>query len=114
MPDDTYESFDGYTREDVLKAIKQFGSDDNMEGRQNSSPSVREFLDLVERWPLMTFHGYIIHKPRSDYRVSIEGFHIEGLSADEALDLMEVYGYADECSHTKQSDGTYAIHTWWD
>ena len=114
MQQDTYFSFEGYTADLVKDLMKEINCPNNLEMDQNGSPTVREFLELSEQYPKTTYIGYSIRKPRSDYRVSIDGFYTQGLTAEQALDLMELYGYADERSSQKMEDGTYSVRFWWD
>jgi hypothetical protein len=117
--EDTYQSFDGSTREDVLKFIAEFGCENNLTQTQNDSPTVQKFLDLTDDYPNITYIGYIIKKPRDDFRVSIEGFVINDLTAPQALEIFSKYRNADECDYwtnvnTKDETRTYGIRAWWD
>jgi len=105
--------FEEASKEEVLELIKVHGNKNNMEEQQNNSPSIREFLELADRYPTMRFHGYIVDKTRSDYRVSIEGFDATYLNADQALALVNDYRLADECTNSKKN-GSYEVFTWWD
>ena len=109
-----YQHYENKTKDEVLKLIKEFGSKDNMLENQNDSPSVEEFLQLADDYPAIVYHGYIIKKPRTDFRVAIEGFIISSLTAEQALDIMHEYAYADECDYQKEKNGTFTIRTWWD
>ncbi len=85
------------------------------DGAQNDSPTIGEFLeDLRSMQDKIRFIGYVIYPPRSDQRVSIEGFEVVGIDADWALELAERYHHADEFSQSKQPDGTYLLRFWWD
>ena len=106
--------YDHKTNAEIEAYIEKYGNGHDMEEAQNDSPTVGEFLELAKSYPTITFHGYVVEKPRTDFRVSIEGFEITGLTADEALDVRGAYGYADEFTHEKQPDGTYTVYTWWD
>ena len=102
------------TKAEIEAYIEKYGNGHDLEETQNDSPTVGKFLTLADQYPTITFHGYVVEKPRTDFRVAIEGFEITGLTADEALDVVDAYGYADECRHKKQTDGRYTVHTWWD
>ncbi len=104
--------FDNKTREEILQAIVEYGDPSNLKEAQNSSPTTQEMLDLADKYNI-TFEGYIVLKPREDWRVSLEGFTIYGVSAEGGLTLLEEYD-ADEKSHEKHEDGTFDLRFWWD
>jgi hypothetical protein len=119
MSEDTYESFVGANKEEILEWVKETGCadwlGDPLELRNNDSPSIREMLELADVYgDRITYTGGIARKPRSDYSVRVDGYTITGLTADEALDFV-TESYADEISYDKNyADGTYTIHLWWD
>ncbi len=86
------------------------------EDKQNEAPTIAEFVALLERHDTedsdLTAHGYVIHKERDDYRVSIEG--IEGTTrfSEGLLDILTVCVTADE--FTVESDLTFHVRAWWD
>jgi hypothetical protein len=111
---DTYVPFpeEGLTWEQLNELVQVGGADP--ENAQNDSPTIGEFLDEVAHLGgRIRFIGYIIYPPRSDCRVSVEGFEGFGLTADEALDLAARYR-ADEFDKARQPDGTYDVRFWWD
>ncbi len=110
---DTHESFEGLTKDEVLELIKKYGCPDNMEETQNDSPSVQEFLDIEKKYKDIKYIGYIIKKPRTDFRVSIEGFTLVTQSADEAIQVLLEYKYADEADCEKRWNN-YELRFWWD
>ena len=116
--ENTYQPFEMATYEQVKKYLEEFGCKDNLSEQQNDSPTVQEFLDLYTEFPFITYIGYIIKKPREDYRVSIEGFEIKNLTADEALDLYDRFDNADEKNKremiTKEMPILYNVRFWWD
>lgn len=109
-----YEAFQGKTKDEVLEFLKLWGRPDNMQDRQNSSPTMHDFLHLDGFGEEIKYQGYIIRKPRDDYRVSIDGCDIYGISADEILILQKRFTDADEFDWEKNQDDTYNLHMWWD
>jgi len=64
------------------------------EERQNRAPSIGEILEVIDRCPELTAHGYVVSRDRDDARISIEG--VEGnCPLDDALFFRE----ADEFSY---------------
>jgi hypothetical protein len=49
---------------------------------QNGSPTAIEFIEFVQQYPFVKFHGYTVSKDRKDYRTTIEGLSYTG-SVDE-------------------------------
>ena len=81
---------------------------------QNSSPAIKEFLEALAPYgDKVKLIGYIIFPPRGDARVSVEGFTMSGLTADEAVSLMNDFGHADE-RDSKKEGSTYSVRFWWD
>ncbi|MDE2026748.1 MAG: hypothetical protein KGJ07_09755 [Patescibacteria group bacterium] len=114
MYHDPYWQYENKTKTEIEAYLKKYGCKGNLEENQNDSPSVQEFLDMAKTWPTITYNGYVVEKPREDFRVSIEGFDITGITADQALALLDEFGYADEHTYSKEKNGTYSVHTWWD
>jgi len=75
---------------------------------QNSSPTTKEFLEIIKKEPGLTCHGYAVSIERDDYRVSIEG--IEGQLND--IKLIEELNDADE--FTIMNKDPLTIYCWWD
>jgi hypothetical protein len=98
----------------LYRIIGYYGTDDWYDTTQNSSPSIQEFIDLQKRLgDRITYHGYVILYPRSDYRVSIEGFRAVNLTVEETLDLVIEHRNADEINYSLGDSG-YSLRTWWD
>ena len=77
---------------------------------QNDSPSTMEFLEFMERYPMVTCHGYAVSPDRDDYRVTIEGLSYKGLVNRELSDaFLGLCKHADNLS-TLQTD----LYSWWD
>lgn len=108
-----HQRFDYATKEEVEKLIEEFGQQQDYEDAQNDSPTVREFLAMEKTLPTITFIGYIIHKPRDDWRVSVEGFNATNLQAETVMELLRDLS-ADERDFDKNEDGTFNVRFWWD
>lgn len=75
--------FEGISLQKIEQLIALNFLDSNQ--RQNSSPSVREFLDFAKKlskeYPKIAkqiyFHGYVVDSLRDDCRTSLEGMGIE-------------------------------------
>lgn len=109
---DTYVRWNGGTIDDLEKLVEIEACD--VQDCQNDSPSIGELLDDLEDYKdKVELIGYVIYPPRSDARVSVEGFNVIGLTADEALHFYEKYGNADEKT-TEKTENSYNIRFWWD
>jgi len=99
--------FSGVTLETLEKLVNENFMD--VEERQNSSPSVKEFMEFMKDHPdKFTAHGYAISHKRQDYRVSIEGIQQTGkMTYKEMADFAEFAHGADEF---KVKIG----YCWWD
>jgi hypothetical protein len=94
--------------------------------QQNYSPSFKEFVELGEQYPEMTFHGYVVGPERSDERITIEGFYLPLWTSDRVpIDLVRLG--ADEFDIIAPDSGywervgleTYpaygnVLRAWWD
>ena len=74
----------------------------DLDERQNNSPSVREIMEFMEKYPDYTAHGYVISAKRPDYRVSLEGVEkrAPAASKEEKEEFKRLFKYADECNMT--------------
>ena len=86
----------------------------NLGERQNYSPTVKQWIELVERKGLqdkLFFHGYIVEADRSDRRISLEGAQANGgkeiFTEDQWKALMRISRGADDFSK-------YPFRCWWD
>ena len=82
----------------------------NLEENQNYSPTIREFIEFVEKYPEYTVMGYTVSIERSDYRVSIEGIEKNSTaeSETEETEFIELFGNADEF------DSDNKMYAWFD
>ena len=82
----------------------------DLEEQQNDSPTIGEFLSFfrAEEYDGLKFIGYVIFPPRSDARVSIEGFECRPKPAQKQT-LINKFRHADEF----ECRGTYC-RAWWD
>lgn len=77
---------------------------------QNSSPSVSEFLEFIQKFPQVTAHGYVVSPERNDYRVSIEGLEYKGpITVQLAIDFTNLCREADEFTLTENK-----LSSWYD
>ncbi len=86
----------------------------NLKETQNNSPSIKEFVEFMEKYPRVQAHGYVTSINREDYRVSIEGLMwepIKGEPADLKLqrDFLLLCRKADELEVTD-----FKMRSWWD
>jgi hypothetical protein len=113
---DTYKRFGGWSKTQVLEKVKEIGNgflDDPLEDNQNSSPTMREFLHEEEEFgDRVRFDGYLILKPRTDYRVTVDGIQFSGLGKDEMINLMEKYLQSSDDYGIDSERGTAWF--WWD
>lgn len=110
-----YEPFVGKDKQAVIELVNAYGNPTNMEDQQNSSPTLAKLLELEKIYGKdITYEGYIIKKPRDDFRVSVDGFTIKNISADEILMLMRRCPNADECQWDRNLDDSYNVRFWWD
>jgi len=89
---------------------------DLFEDRQNSSPTLRELLELADEIGenRIKYIGYTVLPPRSDWRVTVDGFIATFIKSREALNLLERYGDADERDYDEISPDVYKLRFWWD
>lgn len=103
-------SFKGATLE-VLEKLLAAGLIE-LEGAQNSSPTVAEFMEVMREHPSLRAHGYIVSEERSDARTSIEG--LEGyVSYKDFPSVQASLGHADEFNIEDDGAG-YQVYAWWD
>ena len=96
-----------------LEQLVGIGAAD-MDDAQNDSPSIGDFLrELIPYKDSISFIGYVVYPPRTDTRVSVEGFEAKGVTAEIGLDLAFRYK-ADETGYKKNEDGTFDLSFWWD
>lgn len=100
-------NFQGMTPEDAMKLVAM-GAMDPAE-TQNASPSIHEFIQMSQKFPGMTFHGYRVYPDRNDERISIEGFNVPSQSVSrQALIELAKLG-PDELD---EQNGV--LRAWWD
>jgi len=85
------------------------------EERQNSAPSIKEFLEFLKAHPRFGAHGYIVTPERGDYRVSVEGVSATGCDAKDIVAFTNEYSHADEFSIDECEDGEgFSCRCWYD
>jgi hypothetical protein len=83
--------------------------DDN----HNESPTIGDFLEeLAPYGSKVRLEGRVRLPPREGEGVSVEGFTVSGLTADELLALYDLFRMADEAQQIKHE--TYSVRFWWD
>ena len=82
----------------------------DLEDNQNNSPTVREFIEFMEKYPDYTVMGYTVSIDRDDYRVSLDGIEKRKVvySEEEVDDFSSLFGDADEF------DTGNAMYAWFD
>ena len=81
-----------------------------LEECQNNSPSVREFIEFMEKYSGYTVMGYTISVKRTDYRVTLDGIEKREIvySLDEVDEFESLFGDADDF------DSYNALYAWFD
>jgi hypothetical protein len=111
-----------YLSPELLEKLVEEGYADPEEC-QNDSPTIQEWLDFIKENPTLSnkisFHGYIVHKDRTDRRISIEGIQsspiLESVMNDVKFTEKEIEAinffchYADELSITENK-----LWVWYD
>jgi len=106
-----YRHYQGMTL-DELKKIVDLWPDEAQE-QQNDAPSIEEFIALGEEFPGMTYHGYSIHPPREDTRVSVEGFDFRG-TREQVVALSNKLHSEFSVEEAQVSEDGLELHTWCD
>ncbi len=70
----------------------------DVEEYQNDSPTIREFIKFMEKYPDYTVMGYVVSIERSDYRVSLDGIEkiAPAESKAEENEFIELFRNADD------------------
>jgi hypothetical protein len=98
---------------DQLKSLVACRAAD-LEHSQNESPTIGELIaDLTPYGAKVQVEGYVIWPPREDACVSVDGFTVNSLTAEEVVDLLLQYRYADDCEHTVKGK-KHTVWFWWD
>lgn len=83
----------------------------DLDDSQNNSPTAKEFYNFVKNNGFSgDFHGYVVEKNRSDYRVTIEGIEINSeIEKDTLIQFANLCRHADEfiCTSTN-------LYCWYD
>ena len=81
----------------------------NPTGRQNNSPTAGQFCKFMKKFPFLCAHGYVVHREREDYRMTIEGLHFEGkVSRGQVAAFRKFCTGADDLSTSKG-----ILYSWW-
>ena len=82
----------------------------DLDENQNCSPTTKEFLNLMKKYPCITAHGYAVHHQREDYGIILEGLKYDGNTTKQmVLDFRTLCHYADDFIATKKK-----IYCWYD
>lgn len=65
--------YEGALKSDDLLSIKDLLPPEQFQERQNSSPTLADFMEVAEKEPKALFMTYIVPKGRPDERVTVEG-----------------------------------------
>ena len=100
--------FDGLSLKKLRRLVELNFID--LEDNQNNSPTVREFIEFMEKYPDYTVMGYTVSIDRDDYRVSLDGIEKRKVvySEEEVDDFSSLFGDADEF------DTGNAMYAWFD
>jgi hypothetical protein len=80
------------------------------EDRQNASPTARQFLEFMRKYPVAVAHGYAISPERSDYRITIEGLRVP--AKDVTPELRQ--SFSDLCRDADELTTDGDLYSWWD
>jgi len=105
-----YQRFEDATLEELMKLLDRYGNVNNMNDAHNLAPRIGELVELAEgNEDKIRFGGYIIFKPRDDYRVSVDEVRVRE-DAEELLEkIMAISGTPDEISKSANW-----IYIFWD
>lgn len=83
----------------------------DLDDSQNDSPTAKEFYEFVKNNGFSgDFHGYVVEKNRSDYRVTIEGIKINSeIEKDTLIQFANLCRHADEFICTSNN-----LYCWYD
>lgn len=112
------ERFKDWSKKQVLDKHGEIGYYEGEEAflnsTQNLSPTVRDLLNLAEEQDgLVGFDGYVVHRPRSDFRVRVDGFSVRGLDARKLGRLLIRFYEANDISIERDAMG-FSARFWWD
>lgn len=94
-----YENMDVET----LKQLIEKGYADPND-RQNCAPCIKDFVALMEKYPTLKAHGYVVERERNDARISVEG--VEGECPSE---VSKMFKDADDCIYENGQ-----LYVWYD
>jgi len=60
----------------VIIEISKKVPKENLEDRENNSPSFKDFVEIAKKYPYTKFECYIITDKRDDERITINGIYI--------------------------------------
>lgn len=89
----------------TLKMLVEKGYASSNE-RQNAAPSIKGFMEIMERNPDLKAHGYFVERTRDDARISVEG--VEGKCAPEDA---RKFKRADDYTYSSK---TGELYCWYD
>lgn len=78
-------------------------------GRQNNSPTAEQFCKFMEKFPFLRAHGYVVHRSRDDYRMTIEGLHFDGTPSREHTTAFRKF-----CKGADNLPYCNGLYSWWD
>lgn len=103
--------FQNLTLETLNKLIKKDYID--LYECQNDSPTTEEFREYAQTNDNVVFGGYAVSPDREDYRITITTINQDLKDADEMLEFVQNFRYADDFEVEKSSEG-YSGMAWWD
>ena len=79
-------------------------------GSQNDSPTAELFCKFMKKFPFLRAHGYVVHRDRDDYRMTIEGLRFKGkVSREQVAAFRKFCTGADDLSTDNN-----ILYSWWD
>lgn len=92
--DDSLRHFRWLTAEDLI-LLSHLVPEPNLSEQQNAAPNFAEFVQVAQRFPTVTFHGYVVDMRRDDERISIEGAYVPQAIKDEVLAMIATFPSAE-------------------
>lgn len=97
-----------------LDVIKQLRDENFLDpnDKQNDAPNASQFIDFVDKYPFVKFHGYTVAKNREDYRTTIEGLTADHYNKDQYPDFVKDFISFNRLADDLEYEGRF--YSWYD